>query len=307
MMGSKAGGLALAQLLCELGAPVRPVLVLCPDDRADPRSCFAQFKLLCHAHDVPLRFALDSAEVQSELVAIGPAVVLVHGWYRLIPLQQFSDCEFFGFHYSPLPAYRGSAPLVWQILRGERRLGISFFRFGAGMDDGDLVAQERFDLGTDETIADALERANALMLKIARTTLPALLDGRQPLVQQPAEGASYCGLRLPEDGCVDWTQPAHRLHDFVRAQTRPYPGAYTALPGGRILRIWRSVVDGRRMFGDPGAVLAVERSDVVVACGDESALRVLDCSVDDGPSTAPAGVVGSLRMRLGCRWPSSKC
>lgn len=305
-MGSKEGGLALARLLFDLGGAVRPALVLCPDDRADARSCLGEFERLCARQGVTLRCTHEVTEVQAALAAVGPALVLVHGWYRLIPIDELPACEFYGFHYSVLPAYRGNAPLVWQIINGEPRTGISFFRLGAGLDDGDLVGQGSFDLGPDESIADALARANTLALELARSSLPALVEGCQPLRPQSAEGGSYCSLRLPEDGLVDWEWPARRVHDFVRAQTRPYPGAFSVLGDGRILRIWRCAVDARRMFGPPGAVIGVEGDTVVVACGDASALRVLACSIDDEPDIAPARAVGSLRVRLGRRLQANR-
>jgi methionyl-tRNA formyltransferase len=96
------------------------------------------------------------------------------------------------------------------------------------------------------------------------------------------------------------------VHDFVRAQTRPYPGAFSPLGDGRVVRIWRSAVDARRMFGPPGAVMAVEGDTAVVACGDASALRVLACSIDDEVDVAPARALGSLRLRLGRRAPACR-
>jgi len=298
-MGSKAGGLALCSLLCERPELPTPSLVLCPDDRDDERSCWGAFESMCAQHHVPLQRVGNAEQTEIALSAAAPDAVIVHGWYRLIPIDRFAETRFFGFHYSPLPAYRGNAPLVWQILRGEARLGVSFFRFGNGLDDGDLVEQRMFDFGPDETIADALRHAEAACLDIARTSLPALLGGTLRLTPQPDTGASYCGLRVPADGRIDWSAPARRVHDFVRAQTRPYPGAFTQLPDGRRLTVWRSAIDAKRHYAPPGAVVAVEGSTVVVACGLDSALRVLACSLDGQPDAAPASLIGSLRARLG--------
>jgi methionyl-tRNA formyltransferase len=303
-MGSKAAGLALCALLCEQPDLPTPSLVLCPDDSADDRSCFDDFESLCARHGVPLRRVGSAAEAVAALAPVGRALVLVHGWYRLIPIADCPQAEFYGFHYSALPAYRGNAPLVWQILRGEPRLGVSFFRFGAGIDDGDVVDQRLFDLGPHETIADALARAEAACMDVAGACLNALIAGKIALRPQPAAGASYCGLRIPDDGRIDWTDTAWRVHDFVRAQTRPYPGAFTELADGRRLRIWRSAPDPRRFYGVTGAVVAVEGPSVLVACGGDSAMRILACGLDGCGDAPPASLIGSLRTRLGRADPS---
>jgi methionyl-tRNA formyltransferase len=298
-MGSKAGGLALCTLLCEQPDLPTPSLVLCPDDRADARSCLPEFESICAKHGVPLRCVTGVDETVAELLAAQPQAVLVHGWYRLIPLERCPAMQFFGFHYSPLPAYRGNAPLVWQILRGEQRLGVSFFRFGAGVDDGDLVDQRTFDLGSDETIADALGYAEAACLAITRACLPPLLSGTLLPIPQATSGASYCGLRVPEDGRIDWSLPARRIHDFVRAQTRPYPGAFSDLADGRRLRVWRTALDPRRQYGTPGSVVGVEGSAVLVACGGDSAIQIVACGFDGFDEALPASQIASLRLRLG--------
>ena len=298
-LGSKAGGLALCRLLCEQPDLPRPVLVLCPDDRHDERSCLDDFRSLCATHGVPMQCVTGAGQMEAELMAVSADVVIVHGWYRLIPIERFPRARFFGFHYSPLPTYRGNAPLVWQILRGESRLGVSFFRFGSGVDDGDLVDQRMFDLGPDETIADALQRAEAVCLEMARGCLPPLLAGSLEVHPQADGQVSYCGLRIPEDGSIDWTTHARHVHDFVRAQTSPYPGAFTHMPDGRKLTIWRTAVDLRRHHATPGAVVGIDGPAVIVACGGDSAVRVLACRCEGQDDAAPASVIGSLRVRLG--------
>lgn len=296
-MGSKAAGLSLCRLMCETLPEGALSGILCPDDRADARSELAAFEALAAAHGVPLRVVANRAETMAALDHLAPRYVLVHGWYQIVPVDDTGTREFFGFHYSPLPRYRGNAPLVWQILNGEPEIGISFFRFTSGMDEGPVAAQARFPLGENGTVADALEAANAGMLDIARRLLPELVAGTLTLTSQPEAGASYCGLRTPADGVIDWHAPARRVHDFVRAQSDPYPGAFTRLEDGQLLRIWRTAIEPRTYFGVPGAVLEVHDDWVLVACG-EGAVRVLEASVDGDPDRTPRRQLRSLRLRL---------
>jgi methionyl-tRNA formyltransferase len=297
-MGSKASGLAIAELLCTDEMLSKPLALLCADDRADPRSCLREFEALGVRAGVPVLCIRTADELLAAILPLAPATVIVHGWYRIIPVERLPRLRFYGFHYSPLPAYRGNAPLVWQIMRGEQRIGVSFFRYARGIDDGDIVCQRSFELGGDDSIADALERAETIALGMIRETVAGLLDDRISLQPQPAEGVSWCGLRVPDDGRIDWGLSAREVHDFVRAQTRPYPGAFTTL-GGRRLRIWRTRVDGRTFYGVPGAVGAVEGDEVVVTCGSGSAIRILACALDGEADAPPSSVLSSLRLRLG--------
>jgi methionyl-tRNA formyltransferase len=300
-LGSKAGGLSLCAMLCESAEMPSPIAIVCPEDRADPRSCLADFLALGERHGIPVHVTTTTDEVVRLVVAAGPVVALVHGWYRIIPVDRCPQASFYGFHYSALPRYRGSAPLVWQIIRGESRLGVSFFRFGAGIDDGPIVAQGGFELPPDGSVADALDLAGAECLSMTRKYLPELLAGRMAPTPQSTAGASYCGMRIPDDGRVNWEWPAQRVHDFVRGQTRPYPGAFTTLTDGRVLRVWRTSVDPRMHFGVPGSVVAVDGPAVLVACGDDRAVRLLEATVDGEAATGLVALIGSLRVRLGSR------
>lgn len=293
-MGSKAAGLLLCETVCQL-FPGNLAAIICPDDSQDARSVLPGFRSLAERHGVPLKVVATRADTLRWLDYYQARLAFVHGWYQIIPVD--GPCDFYGFHYSSLPQYRGNAPLVWQIINGEPAIGVSFFRFSERMDEGLLVGQASVALDSDETIGDALEKANALMLELAARYMPEVVGGVVKLYPQPNEDASYCGLRRPEDGLIDWRASAERVHDFIRAQTHPYPGAYTQVEGGGVLRVWRCALEPRRFYGVPGSVVEVSAEWVVVACG-EGAVRLLIIALDGAAEVSAPQVLRSLKTRL---------
>lgn len=290
-LGSKdAGLLALQRLLDRLPKGSVPAIV-CPEDREDTRSAYEGFFTLAQAHGLPLYIASTAKETSDLIARYSPITVLVHGWYRMIPVAQFPNVEFLGFHYSPLPRYRGNAPLVWQILNGEERLGVSFFTLTEGMDDGDLVYQAMFDLLSEEDISDALRKANDEVAAMLDRFASRWLAGDVAKYPQPELASSYCGLRTPEDGRINWHHSAGAVHNFIRAQARPYPGAYTFLANGGALRIWRAAIEPREFFGVPGSVVEVATDAIVVACGT-GAIRIPMTRMS---SEDPVTLLSSLR------------
>jgi methionyl-tRNA formyltransferase len=295
-MGSKRAGLNALRPLVEKLPAGSLRAVICPDDTADPRSVLEDFRAFTAAAGLPLH-VVKPAEAVPLLHELAPTTVVGHGWYRIIPVREFPGTEFLGFHYSPLPRYRGSAPLVWQIINGETTLGVSFFVLSEGLDDGDLVDQRTFPLADDEDIADALEKADRLVAEMLEDFVPRWLSGTVPRAAQPPGAPSYGGLRVPEDGRIDWTRPAGAVHDFVRAQAPPYPGAYSLGPAGQELVLLRTAVEERVFFGRPGAVVEVSVDSAVVACGT-GAVRVLAVARRDVGPVDVRSVLGSLRIRL---------
>lgn len=297
LMASKALGLGVAESLNTHFADNFCGL-LCPDDSQDPRSVRPRFEQLASESGIPFAVEQRTEQVCSQLTDWEAEIVLVAGWYRRIPVERLPDMSFFGFHASPLPRYRGGAPLPWQIIAGEPELGLSFFELTEGLDEGRIVAQSMRPFGSEETIADALTWAGAESVTLLERHLPGLLDGSAELTPQDDSQATYCSQRVPGDGRVDWTASATRVHDLARAQSPPYPGAFSLLSDGRRVTLLRTRVDPRPWLGVPGAV--VERRDgvAVLTCG-EGAIELHEARIDDGAPMPGDQALDSLAIRLG--------
>lgn len=298
VIGSKRLGVrVLAQLNAVLSAPHALVGVITTDDRADPRTAFDELRAAAASYGVPFEVADDRGAFDAALQRLRADMAVVAGWYRLIDVGLHREVLFVGFHASLLPRYRGSSPLVWQIIAGEPSIGLSFFQLAAGMDEGRLVAQEARPLGPDETVGDALRWVEDTSEQLLAAHAVALLDGSATLRPQQPVAPSYVGARTPADGLIDWTTDARTVHNFVRAQTRPYPGAFTRLPDGRIVRVWATAVDDRDIRGVPGSVFERREDRVVIACG-RGAVWLTEIEIEGSPADRPEALLSSVTLRL---------
>lgn len=182
---------------------------------------------------------MDSQNYLQYLQQWKPDLLLALGWYYIIPRKARESVPVgcVGIHASLLPKYRGGAPIPWAIISGEKETGVTFFYFGEGVDDGDIIAQKRFSITPQDNVATVYEKATSTSIEILREFLPKLADDTAPRIQQDHNQATYFPQRSPEDGLIDWSWDAKRIRDFIRAQTRPYSGAFTYLEGKRIT-IW---------------------------------------------------------------------
>lgn len=178
-----------------------------------------------------------------EVAQLKPDLILVAGWYYMASqdLRKVAPKGAVGLHGSLLPKYRGGAPLVWAIINGEKEGGLSLFYLSDGVDDGDLIGQERFPVAEKDTIADALVKLEDAAERLLERYLPLLAKGTVPRVPQNHAEATVFPQRSPADGEIDWSWPAKRIRDFIRAQTRPYPGAFTRIGGKKVI-LWDAEV-----------------------------------------------------------------
>lgn len=296
-MGSKRAGFNALKRLLDRLPPGCIRAILCPNDVSDSRSVLAEFQALSSLYGITLHVVGGREETETILHRLSPSGVVVHGWYQLIRVREFQGTEFFGFHYSPLPQYRGNAPLVWQIINGEEEIGISFFVLSDGIDDGDLLDQRFFSLQQNEDVDDALSKADELVAVMLDDFCLKWSSGNLTRFSQSEIGASYCGMRIPEDGRIDWSQPAAVVNNFIRAQAHPYPGAYSHSSDGRKIIFLKVALEERMFYGSPGSVVEVASDAVVIACGNGS-LRILQVAYEGGVKVDVKSALGSLKVRL---------
>jgi methionyl-tRNA formyltransferase len=202
-------------------------------------------------HELGERFGIPVVEVTGKMGShadavrkLEPDLIVVIGWYYMIPrsVRDLAAKGCVGIHGSLLPLYRGGAPLVWAMINGEREAGVTLFHFSDGVDDGDVIAQKSFPIEPADTIREVLDKATRASIEIVEEYVPRLADGTAPRVPQDHSRATVVPQRKPADGLIDWSWDAERIRNFIRAQTRPYPGAFTVI-GDKRVTIWSADVD----------------------------------------------------------------
>lgn len=169
-------------------------------------------------------------------------------------------------HPSALPKFRGRSPLNWALVEGARETGVTLHYMVEKPDRGDIVAQRRFPIFEEDTALSLYWRAAEASRELLRETYPLLREGRAPRIPQDPSQASYYGGRRPEDGELDWTRPARRLYDLVRAVTHPWPGAFTWRSGRKVFVWWARPVEEEHGLA-PGEVGFGAEGQVYVGTG----------------------------------------
>ena len=168
-------------------------------------------------------------------------------------------------HASLLPRYRGSAPIQWSVIRGERRSGVTIMLMDAGMDTGPMLLSGALDLAPDETAGTLHDRLAELGPDLLLEALDGLAAGTLEPRPQDHGLATEAPMLTKEHGRVDFSRPAREVDCHIRGMD-PWPGAYTSLYG-KPLKVFASA-PAPAQGGEPGEVLAVDDRGLLVACGD---------------------------------------
>jgi UDP-4-amino-4-deoxy-L-arabinose formyltransferase/UDP-glucuronic acid dehydrogenase (UDP-4-keto-hexauronic acid decarboxylating) len=133
-------------------------------------------------------------------------------------------------------------------------------------DAGDIIGQARVAIDPSDTARTLNEKLTAAVPGLLAPLLPLIARGRPPRTPQDEALATRFGGRGPQDGRLDWTAPAEKLADLVRAVTRPYPGAFTQAGGRRIL-VWEASARAGGEGAAPGTILTSDPLEVAAGSG----------------------------------------
>ena len=218
---------------------------------------------LAHGIEVFQPLSLKDVEAQARIAAVGAEVMVVAAYGLILP-QAVLDLPRLGclnIHASLLPRWRGAAPIQRALLAGDAESGVCIMQMEAGLDTGPVLLQEALAIAQDDTAATLHDKLAVLG---ARLVVDALARLPLPAAVQPTAGITYAHKIEKAEAAIDWTRPASELDRHVRA-FNPFPGAQARF-AGQVVKVWQAVpVAGS---GEPGSVLAVDRRQIVVACGE---------------------------------------
>ncbi|MEE6262502.1 methionyl-tRNA formyltransferase [Plantactinospora sonchi] len=258
---------------------------------------------LAEKHDVPVlvRQRPGDAELLDRLRAAQPEIIVATNWRTWIPPEIFNlpPRGTLNVHDSLLPAYAGFAPLIWALINGESEVGVTAHMMDETLDAGDIVLQRAVPVGPTDTATDLFHRTLELFGPITVDALALIASGRTDWVRQDRSKASFFHKRSVEDSRIDWTRPADEIERLVRAQSDPYPNAFTHHDGER-LRILGARVSEGRYGGTPGRIFYREGDGVVIVAGPDAqrgrnhGLAITRVRTDDGRDHAATDYFRSM-------------
>ena len=213
---------------------------------------------------------VNAPETVNAIRKLEPELIFVVGWSQIVrePFIALASEGVFGMHPTLLPRHRGRAPIPWAILTGLARTGVTLFEIiDATADSGSIVGQVTLDVAPDETATTLFARIADAHVELTRELLPQLLAGTAPRIPQDPTRASSWPRRTPADGIIDWDTRAPYLDAWVRAQTRPYPGAFTYLGEEKVI-VWGARSVELTETAPAGTILEVGPEGPIVACGE---------------------------------------
>lgn len=178
-------------------------------------------------------------------------------------------------HASLLPKYRGSSPVQWALMSGEKQVGVTIMQTAYEVDSGDIILQEGIALDGNENSEETLTKLSPLGAKLIVKALDLIESGKAVFLPQQKDKVTHFPMLKKSDGRLDFNKTAEEVKNFIRGMN-PWPGAYTETKYG-VLKIKSvEVVHGKSVAFAGEIILADPKQGFVIQCavGAISLLRV---------------------------------
>jgi len=244
---------------------------------------------------------LKDAAFLADLSALGSdlGVVAAYGKILTDAVLATPRLGLINVHASLLPRYRGAAPIHRAIIDGELATGVTIMRVVKALDAGPMLAKDHRAIGQDET-SDEVERDLArLGSRLLVGVVDQIARGNAQDTAQDDAAATYAPRLTKDDGVIDWSWPAVRVHNLIRG-LHPWPHAFTFLDGNRLILL-RSSPSADAHTEAPGTILVAEGDRLVVAAG-EGTVRLQQIQVEGKRAMAPREFLAGHRVARGNRF-----
>ena len=242
-------------------------------------------KLLAEENGIPV-FQFERVRKQEgldQMRALAPDLIVTAAFGQILSkkLLEVPKMGCINVHASLLPKHRGSAPIVWSILMGEKETGVTTMLTDVGLDTGDMLLKTRVQIGENETAGELTGRLSELGAALLRETIIKYAKGEITPEKQNEAEATYEPMLEKTMGEINWNDSAEKISCLVRG-VNPWPGAYTYI-GGETLKIWEAKpANADTSNCVPGEViLSGTKEGLIVACG-KSALEICALQMPGG-------------------------
>ena len=235
-------------------------------------------KELAAAHGLPVYQpeSLRTENAVSLLRSLRPDVIAVVAYGKLLPAEALAvpPLGCINVHGSLLPKYRGSAPIQWAVLNGDRVTGVSTMYLSERMDAGDVIYTEETQIGEFETSGELFDRLMVMGGELLDKTLTAIESGAAPRTPQREDEASYTKMLDKSMSPIDWTKTPRQIVKWI-CGLQPWPVATAAIEGGTF-RIFSAEYTDRKTSRSPGEIVSAGKQGIEFACGNGETLRVTE-------------------------------
>lgn len=224
-------------------------------------------KTLAQDHGIPVieQTSIKKASVAEMLRAADPDIFVLSDWRTWLSPETYTIPKFgsINVHDGLLPKYGGFAPINWAIANGETVAGVTVHAVNEQFDAGDIILQQEIPIAFTETATNIFYKIIPVVVQLTIKALDLIESGQVRPIPQKKCDASFFHKRSERESLISWQKTPLEIYNLIRAQSDPYPNAFTYHLGKK-LKVKKASLPDICYCGTPGRVFCRQKMGVVV-------------------------------------------
>ena len=242
---------------------------------------FSPVKECALKHNIPVfqPKSMKTGEALEILEKLQADLSIVVAYGKILPKEILYAPKYnsINIHASLLPRYRGSAPIQWSILNGEKETGVTSMLMDEGIDTGDMLLSDKVEITDNMTAGELHDKLSLMGAEVLSKTVKALKNGELKSEKQNDKLSCYAPMLSKELCPVDFSKSAQEVHNQIRGLS-PWPVA-TAVLDGKKIKIHSSVVSNCKSDAQSGKIVKTDNA-LTVVCGDGNCIDITEIQLE---------------------------
>lgn len=249
-------------------------------------------------HDIKV-FSPDriDEDVISNVKKLNPDVMVCCAYGKILPQSFLDICPVLNIHPSKLPKYRGSSPIQWALINGEKEIAVTVMKLCFKMDAGDIILQKNLAVTEEDNAQTLLEKSFIIGAEMLDEVLSNFTYYSSHSVKQNEEEATVFPMLTKEDGKIDFSNSAEKILGIIRG-LYVWPVAHCTLSGKNFKIYKAEVCSFERKNEQFGTVVQCGKNGIVVSCG-QGFLRLLEVQIEGGKRMSAKDFANGNQIKVG--------
>ena len=252
------------------------VAVVCQPDREKDRKgnyVFGAVKKEAIAQGIPVyQFEKIRRDGVQTLKDLKPDLMVTCAYGQILSQEilDVAPCGVLNVHGSILPAYRGCAPIQRALINGEKKTGVTIMKTDVGMDSGDILAIEEYEIKPSDYVDDLYLVLSEIGAKLLIPTIDGYVSGKIATVKQDESLVTHAPMIKKDDYLIDFSRPNTEIRNYIRGC-----GFGVCDLNGVQLKVYKADIVDDNENKSAGEIVRAKKREFIVACG-EGALNLTE-------------------------------
>lgn len=226
-------------------------------------------------HGIPVyQYTKIRNEGVEDLKVLKPDLMVTCAFGQILS-QEILDIPTIGtinIHASLLPKYRGSSPIQWAIINGEKVTGITIMFTDVGVDTGDIILQDELQIEDTDTAGTLFDKLSVLGSRSVIKALEAIETGTYTRTKQDETKATHTRFFNKESGLLNFNKTADEIVNLVRG-LNPWPVAYFTYKDEKI-QVYSAENKNSDYNAEPGTVVSADKKTGLIVNVNGGSVRL---------------------------------